>query len=98
MKAILIICSILLFIALANLPIGYYTILRITVTIGAVMVIIKEFKGEFSFWIISFGVVAILFNPLLPVYLNNKEIWMPIDLITGVLFAIKAFNLKNEEN
>jgi len=96
MKVILLICSVLLILALANLPIGYYTLLRIVVTIGAILVLVNEYKGEFTFWIIIFGIIAILFNPLLPIYFNNKEIWMPIDIITGILFGIKAFTLKTK--
>ena len=93
----MLICAGLLFLAIVKLPIGYYTFLRIVVTIGAVAVVIDE--NEINFWTIIFGIIAILFNPILPIYLNNKSAWMPIDLICGILFIFKAFNLKNvEEN
>jgi len=91
MKKLLIIISVLCFLGLLNLPIGYYTLLRIAVAIGAVAIITNEYKGEFTFWIFTFGVISILFNPIFPVYLGEKEAWMPIDLIVGVLFLIKAF-------
>jgi len=96
MRALLLICSALLFLGLINLPIGYYTFLRIIITIGSVAVIVNEYKGEFTFWVIVFGIIAILFNPLLPIYFNSKEIWMPIDIITGILFGIKAYTLKTK--
>jgi len=38
MKVLLFICAALLFLGMAELPIGYYTLLRIVVTIGAVAV------------------------------------------------------------
>ncbi len=94
MKAFLLICSVLLFFGLFNLPIGYYTFLRIIVTIGAVSIIVTEFKNDFSFWIIAFGIIGILFNPIIPIYLNDKTVWTLIDLLAGILFGIKAFNLK----
>lgn len=94
MKAFLLICSLLLLLALVDLPIGYYTLLRIVVTIGAVIVVITEFSNGFNFWVISFGLIAILFNPLIPVYLNDKEAWMPIDIIAAILFIVKS--LTNE--
>ncbi|MGM0408958.1 MAG: DUF6804 family protein [Bacteroidota bacterium] len=97
MKAFLLICSLLLLLALVDLPIGYYTLLRIVVTIGAVVVVITEFNNGFNFWVISFGLIAILFNPLIPVYLNDKEAWMPIDIIAAVLFGIKSF-INNKNN
>lgn len=91
MKGLLLICAGLLFLGIAELPIGYYTLLRIVVTGGAVMVIMTEFKEEFTFWMIAFGLIGILFNPIIPVYLHDKEVWGGIDFVVGVLFVIKAF-------
>ena len=98
MRALLLICMGLLLLALVDLPIGYYTLLRIVVTIGAGAVIVTEFENGFNFWVIVFGLVAILFNPLIPVYLGDKEAWMPIDLITAILFGIKSFTTKSNKN
>lgn len=95
MKSGLFFCALLLFIAMAELPIGYYTFLRIAITIGAVSVIIFEFEKGFNFWLITFVFVAILFNPLFPVYLNDKKMWMPIDIIGGLLFLIKSILIKS---
>ena len=96
MKGLLLICAGLLFLGMLGLPIGYYTLLRIAVTIGASSVVITEFENGLNFWIISFGIIAILLNPLIPVYLNDKSAWMVIDLICGVLFVIKSFTLKQK--
>ncbi|GAA4932902.1 hypothetical protein GCM10023314_01640 [Algibacter agarivorans] len=94
MKYLLLICASLLFIALADLPIGYYTLLRIAVTIGATAVVVMEFENGFNFWVIAFGIAAIVFNPLIPIYLNNKDAWMPIDIVAAILFLIKSFTIK----
>lgn len=93
MRYILLICSGLLLAALADLPIGYYTFLRIVVTIVAIGVIIREFDNGINFWVISFGLIAIIFNPIIPVYLNDKEAWMPIDIKSALLFIIKSFSI-----
>ena len=98
MKVLLLICSGLLLVALVNLPIGYYTILRIVVTIGAVTVVITEFENGINFWVITFGLIAILFNPLVPVYLNDKDAWFPIDIIAAIIFGMKSIiNKKQKE-
>ncbi len=94
MKTLLLICAGLLFLGLADLPIGYYTILRIIVTIGSVAVVITEFKKGFNLWVIIFGFIAVIFNPLFPVYLNGKSAWIPIDIIGGIIFIIKSFTIK----
>ena len=93
MKYLLLICAALLLLSLADLPIGYYTFLRIIVTIGAVGVVVSEIENGIDFWIISFVIIAILFNPLIPIYLNDKSAWMPIDIIVAILFLIKLFTL-----
>jgi len=98
MKTLLLICAGLLFIGLFDLPIGYYTLLRIIVTIGSVAVVVSEFENGFNFWVITFGLIAILFNPLIPIYLNDKSAWMPIDIIAGILFIIKSLTIKTNKN
>lgn len=94
MKTFLLVCSGLLLLAMASLPIGFYTLLRIVVTIGAVAAVISEIDKGINFWVVIFGIIAIVFNPLIPVYLGDKDVWMPIDLIAAVLFGIKAFTFK----
>lgn len=93
MKPLLLICAVLLLLALANLPIGYYTFLRIVVTIGAVAVVVTELKNGVNFWVIIFGLIAVIFNPIIPIYLYDKALWEPIDVVAAILFGVKAFNL-----
>lgn len=97
MRVLLLICAGLFFLAMANLPIGYYTFLRIVVTIGAGLAAIHEYENEINFWVLAFGLIAILFNPFIPIYLNEEELWMPIDFLAGVLFTIKSFTYKVKE-
>ena len=97
MKVLYLICGSLLILALFNLPIGYYTFLRIAVTIGAIVVVVRESRERFNLWVVLFGLTAILFNPLTPVYLHNKAIWMPVDIIVAILFlALALTGQKNQ--
>lgn len=89
-------CAICLFIAILNLPIAYYTFLRITVTIGAVLVLIKGRNQILNFWFLSFTLIAVLYNPVFPVYLYEKSKWIPIDILTGILFLIVRFGKEEE--
>jgi hypothetical protein len=61
------------------------------VTIGATLVLFTEFRGEINAWIVFFGLIAIIFNPLFPIYLGNKSSWMLLDIATALAFLIKAF-------
>jgi len=94
MRLLLLVCSALLFLGIAELPIGYYTLLRFTTTIGAIYVFTHDYKGEPGPWTIAFGLIAVLFNPLFPIHLQSKEAWQFIDGITGLLFAVRAFQEK----
>ncbi|MFZ4414662.1 MAG: DUF6804 family protein [Bacteroidales bacterium] len=96
MRYLLLICAGLLILALADLPIGYFTFLRIVVIIGAIGVIINEIENGLNIWVIIFGLIAILFNPIIPIYLNDKSVWMPIDIISSILFLIKSLTLKKQ--
>lgn len=91
MKGLLFLCSCLLFVGLLNLPTGFYTFLRIIVCIGSIAVLIMEFEKGLNFWILVFVIITILFNPLVPVYLNDKSAWVPIDIICGLLFLLKSY-------
>ncbi|GET20675.1 DUF6804 family protein [Prolixibacter denitrificans] len=97
MRFVLLLSAALLLLSLAALPSGFYILLRIAVTIGAVAAIISEIDNGINFWVVAFAIIAILFNPLLPIYLDDKSAWMPIDIIAAVLFLVKSFTLKKAE-
>ena len=93
-----ILCAIFLGLAAFKLPIGYYTFLRLTITIGALLIVIAESKKKISIYSVVFGIVALLFNPILPVYLYKKSIWIPIDIATACLFLFHSIKLKSPKN
>ena len=77
----------LLVIAILPLPYEYYHILRIVVFVSSLIILINEYKikEEINKIVICFSIIGILYNPLLPVYLN-KVIWIPINIISSFLF------------
>ena len=93
-RIVSIICAGLLFLAVFNLPIEYYIILRIVVFMGALLMILARTKSVS--WILVFIVIAFLFNPVYPFYLYQKSKWIPIDIIAGILFLWQAFVKEKE--
>ncbi|MBK6774557.1 MAG: hypothetical protein IPG74_01475 [Flavobacteriales bacterium] len=94
LRAVALLCAALLFLALVRLPIGYYTFLRIAVTIGALLLLYHHWtRSGINAWVVLFGAVAILFNPLLPIYLGDRSLWLPFNLTGGVLFMVAAFRM-----
>jgi len=46
-------------------------------------------NGIKSFYLIFFIILIALFNPISPVYLYDRSIWMLIDIVAGILIIIK---------
>lgn len=93
-RAFLLICSGLLFLAVADLPVDYYTLLRIVITVCGILVVAREYKSDVNFWVIAFGLVVIVFNPVFPVYLHDRTAWILIDITGGALCLIRAVTWK----
>lgn len=80
------IASILLLCALLPLPYGFYTFLRLFITLaGGVNAynIYQDSSNNFLFWL--FVNISILYNPIIPVHLDRGT-WMMINIITAVVF------------
>jgi len=81
----------LLLLAIFPLPYGYYTLLRLVVTVCAIIAAWVSFKAKetVNWEVVAMGLIAILFNPLAPVWLS-RSVWLPIDLVAAGFFAYLA--------
>lgn len=91
MKAFLTFCAICCFVGIFRLPIEYYTFLRILVSVGALIVLYNTLSFKQYYFSIIFLTILILFNPVFPIYLYRKNVWIPIDTVTGILFLLINF-------
>lgn len=64
---------------------GFYTFTRIVICFSAVCAVLKLLPKKDALWI-PFALLGVLYNPILPVYLNDKDTWVLINLLTGVFF------------
>ena len=87
---------VMLIAALLHLPYGYYTLLRIVVTVCSGYLSYLEYTHtqKLSFFVIAFCLLAILFNPIIPVYLS-KSIWWGIDLLAALILGIHSYYFNN---
>jgi hypothetical protein len=88
-----IIAAILLFLALDRHPYGYYELLRFVVCGVSIYGLYFSAKLEKIGWAFTFGIIAILFNPLIPIYLRRGT-WQFIDLAVAVLLLLSIFLLR----
>ena len=97
-----IIIAAILFISIAELPYGFYTVMRIVVPILSAIFLLWAYceADEFSLMLIPNILIVVLWNPIFPVYLN-KETWVVIDAIAGIsqiIMAFYAYRLGKENN
>ncbi|WP_370519217.1 DUF6804 family protein [Flavobacterium sp. Sd200] len=90
--------TILLLLAIHKMPIGYYTFLRLAITLSCITIITKNIKTLHALWIILFVVTALLFNPLIPVYFYKKSLWLPIDIVCALIFLCYGIIYKANKN
>jgi len=83
-KYFIILSIIMLFGTIAEWPYGYYTFLRWITCISSILVAFQAFEKNIDWAKVVFVIIAILFNPLAPIYLS-RSIWIPIDIITAIL-------------
>ena len=75
---------------------GYYMLLRVITSAVCVYSVIK-FKTEWTRW--GFGVLAVLYNPVLLVHFGEKDLWAIINLATVVFLWIALYTeQKNRKN
>lgn len=85
-RKVQVLIAILLLLALANLPYGYYQFLRIGVFIAAGMLAWRNAQVEgMVTWVYVMAGVALLFNPIFPIHFQRVE-WAWLDIITAIIF------------
>jgi len=76
--------AVLLLIASAGKhPYGFYMVLRLVITVGAVYWAWRVYKAGQQVWTWIFVAVALLLNPFLPIRMQRTQ-WQPIDLYLGI--------------
>jgi hypothetical protein len=74
---------------------GFFTFLRWIITTASLYYVYLIYKivNQWKFWTWTFILLAILFNPLVPIHLD-RDTWQFFDFITLVLFSIYFFRLR----
>ncbi len=95
MKSVSLLCAVVVLLGCLQLPLGYFTFLRIVVTIGAVTIFVREVKNVLNLYATLFLGIAILFNPIFPIYLYQKAVLIPLDICAGFMFLVSTFKEKS---
>lgn len=93
--------ALLFFISVSDMPYGFYTLVRIAAFILSVVFIYiwYGYTGKFSPKFIPIIIIAILWNPILPIYLD-KETWVGLDIfaiITEIITSMLIYRDSKKE-
>lgn len=86
----------LLFYATSRNTYSYYIFLRWFVFVSSIYFAYESNKNDKKIWLISFSVLALIFNPIVPIYLK-KEVWTFIDLFSAIIVFVSIFFNESKE-
>lgn len=68
------------------MPYGYYFLSRLVVCVCALFFASGLHKNNETLTVWVFGGIAVLYNPIIPIHLGEKSIWIVVNIITAFLF------------
>lgn len=73
--------------ALLTFPFVYYQLMNWIVVGAALVTVQQSYQRNNHFFVWLFALVAVVFNPLAPLYLS-ANVWHIVDITTAVLFLL----------
>ncbi len=95
LKWLVFINSVLLLVAIAKMPYGYYIILRISTAITCSLLCYLAYNSNKIKTAIMSGLLVILYNPIIPIPLG-RDIWIIVNLISMVMILILFIFIKKD--
>lgn len=85
-RTVALVASVAVVIGLGHLPYGYYSLLRLTICGFSLFLLWGDqpLKAVWQQWLT--GGLAVLYNPLMPVIIGDKRIWIVINVLTVAWF------------
>ena len=75
-------------VGLLPMPYGYYFLSRLVVC-GCAIYYALQFNNQSETTLVwVFGFFAVLYNPIIPIHLGEKTLWIIVNLITAVTFFV----------
>lgn len=77
-------------VALAPMPYGYYTFLRIALCVLLVLILLAHLERGGRVWPVVCGTLLVLYNPLVKIHMSRDahEVWNVVTLAALVVSAV----------
>ena len=95
MRMIWYIAAGMLFLGAVSMPSGYYSILRFVICGSGIFAAYQNYENNNQGWAVAFGIIALIFNPFVPLYIYDKFAWLVIDIVAGFLFLFNSQKMEN---
>lgn len=83
-----VLCAVTLcFAAVADLPYGFYRLLRWIVCAVSIGLVVESYRRSQMTWVWIFGIVALVFNPFIRMTFE-KDVWRILDVAAGISLLI----------
>ena len=96
MKHLQIFLAALLLLCLAQMPYGYYTLVRFVAMVVFGVMAYKYYQVKKEGLAITFGALALLFQPFIKIALG-RTVWNIVDVIVAILLIILFFTEDNKK-
>jgi hypothetical protein len=84
-NAFLVFAAALCFAGIADIPYGFYSLIRWVACGTAIASAIQMHAKHRTGWVWALGIIALIFNPLVPFYFP-KSVWIVFDAAAGACF------------
>jgi len=78
------------------MPYGYYMLLRIAATLVFAWAAFIAYEKSYEWLLWVYAVLAILFNPIIPVYFQ-KELWVIVDVLAAAMLFLTQRYLVDDD-
>ncbi len=85
-KTIALVTSVAVVIGLGDLPYGYYTLLRLMISGFSLFLLLGDMPIGVAWQRWLTGACAVLYNPIVPLRIGDKGIWIVLNLLTVAWF------------
>lgn len=75
------------FVAAANLPFGFYLLLRWVVCATAIALAVETYRRKMNGWVWGISLLALLFNPVLRFHFD-RDTWRVLDVLAGIVLLV----------
>jgi hypothetical protein len=79
---------------LLRMPFGYYTLLRVVLCLTSAVGFSRARRCGDTLWVWAYAVLAIIYNPLLPLRLGSKGLWIGLNIVSLACLWTGAIRLR----